>query len=169
MICCHNSASLLPATLDHLARQKVDPSISWEVIVVDNLSTDNTASVAHRSWTAGSRAPLRVVAEPRLGLSYARASGIANARYDIITFVDDDNWLCPSWVETVHGVMAEHPEVGALGGINEPAFETVRPAWFGPVAYLYATGPGRRAVGGRHRNPHALRSRADHAQGRIGR
>jgi glycosyltransferase involved in cell wall biosynthesis len=141
VICCHNSASRLPATLDHLARQEVDPSISWEVIVVDNLSTDDTASVAHRSWTAGNRALLRVVAESRLGLSYARTRGIANARYDIITFVDDDNWLCPGWVETVHRVMAEHPEVGALGGINEPVFETDRPVWFGPVAWMYAIGP----------------------------
>ena len=43
VICCHNSAKLLPRTLEHLRAQEVDSTIPWEVIVVDNASTDNTA------------------------------------------------------------------------------------------------------------------------------
>jgi GT2 family glycosyltransferase len=66
---------------------------------------------------------------------------MTEARYEFLTFVDDDNWLEPDWIQTTYDVMREHPEVGALGGIIEPEFETRRPGWFGPVAYLYATGP----------------------------
>lgn len=140
VVCCHNSSALLPATLTHLARQRVARTLSWEVIVVDNGSTDNTDAVAQQVW-ANSVASLRVVKEPQLGLAYARTRGVAEARYDVITFVDDDNWLCEDWVQTVFDVMLAQPMVGALGGIVEPAFETSRPGWFAPVAYLYTTGP----------------------------
>jgi glycosyltransferase involved in cell wall biosynthesis len=132
---------LLPATLSHLAAQKVDQGIPWEVIIVDNGSTDGTRDVALRCWPADARAPLRVVSEPTLGLAFARTRGVADAAFDIITFADDDNWLSPHWVQTAYEVMRDHPEVGALGGIVEPQFETSRPGWFSPVAYLYATGP----------------------------
>lgn len=139
VLCCHNSARVLPATLAHLANQAVRPSVQWEVIVVDNASTDDTAGAA-KLWPRG-KVPLRVVAEPKLGLAYARMRGVEEARGAIISFVDDDNWLCRDWVQTVYDVMRAHPEVGALGGIVEPEFETARPPWFAPVAYLYATGP----------------------------
>jgi glycosyltransferase involved in cell wall biosynthesis len=114
--------------------------VRWEVIIVDNASTDGTADTA-RMWPATIRAPLRVVAEPKLGLAYARGRAIQEARGDVICFVDDDNRLCREWVQTVFDVMNAHPEIGALGGIVEPEFETSRPSWFAPVAYLYATGP----------------------------
>jgi glycosyltransferase involved in cell wall biosynthesis len=140
VVCCHNSAGVLPQTLAHLANQVVDPSVTWEVIVVDNASTDGTADLA-RHQEGFARRLVRVVAEPKLGLAYARARGIEEARGEVISFVDDDNWLCREWVQTVYDVMTAHPEVGALGGIVEPEFETARPAWFAPVAYLYATGP----------------------------
>ena len=141
VICCHNSEALLPATLAHLARQRVEAGIGWEVVVVDNGSTDHTAQAARAAWPADAPVALRVVGEPQLGLAHARARGIREARYDVITFADDDNWLCAEWIQIVFDLMRDHPEVGALGGIVEPAFETDRPSWFEPVAYLYATGP----------------------------
>jgi GT2 family glycosyltransferase len=63
------------------------------------------------------------------------------ASFDIIAFIDDDNWVQPGWIQTVADVMSNHSEVGALGGFVGPEFETVRPDWFAPVAYLYALGP----------------------------
>lgn len=141
VICCHNSAALLPATIEHLSRQTVAPGVKWEVVVVDNASTDGTSDLARREWPPSSPAPLRVVLEPQLGQGHARVRGMSEARYDVISFIDDDNWACPEWVQTVFDVMRMHPDVGALGCIVAPAFETARPGWFGPVAYLYALGP----------------------------
>lgn len=140
VICCHNSARVLPAALDHLANQAVSPSLQWEIIVVDNASDDGTADVAS-AWAATASVPLRVVTEPRLGLTYARARGVEEARGEIVSFVDDDNWLCREWVQTAFDVMNAHPEIGALGGFASAEFETTQPAWFGPVTYLYAIGP----------------------------
>jgi glycosyltransferase involved in cell wall biosynthesis len=141
VICCHNSTALLPATLEHLSRQTVAPGVNWEVVVVDNASTDGTSDLARRLWPVSIRTSLRAVIEPQPGVAHARVRGMTEARYDIISFIDDDNWVNPGWVQTVFDVMRSHPEVGALGGINAPAFETARPGWFGTVANLYATGP----------------------------
>jgi len=50
VICCYNSASRLPATLQHIAEQSLDSEILWEIIIVDNASTDNTAEIASTYW-----------------------------------------------------------------------------------------------------------------------
>jgi glycosyltransferase involved in cell wall biosynthesis len=138
VVCCHNSAPRLPATLAHLAAQ--DASVDWEVVVVDNGSTDDTAAVARSSWPSTTPAPLRIVREARLGLIHARARGLAEARFEIVAFVDDDNWLSPDWLQLAASIMRAHPEVGACGGSNVPAFATEPPWWFRAHMTNFATG-----------------------------
>jgi glycosyltransferase involved in cell wall biosynthesis len=147
IVCCHNSSLLLPKTLEHLAMQVVRPDVAWEVIVVDNASTDGTGAVARRCWPSGHAVDLIVVEEPRLGLAHARARGIAQARHEVLAFVDDDNWLERGWVQAAFEVFRDRPDVGACGSTIEPQFETSRPAWFESVANLYATGPSPQIVG----------------------
>lgn len=140
VICCHNSERLLPETLAALGAQKFDRPIEFEVIVVDNGSTDQTSKVAAASWPAGEARPLRIVFEERLGLSHARLRGIQEARHEIISFVDDDNRVCDSWVRRLADLMARHPEVGACGGRNLPACDGELPRWFADASYSYAVG-----------------------------
>jgi glycosyltransferase involved in cell wall biosynthesis len=140
VICCHNSAKRLPETLRHLAAQEVPPEISWEIIVIDNASTDGTAETARRCWPSNAPAPLRVVAEPEAGLHRARVRGIQEVRHEIMSFVDDDNWIAPDWVERVAGIFARHPRVGACGGRTDPVTEIDPPAWFHQIKGCYATG-----------------------------
>src|SRR5262245_13852353 len=116
IICCHNSAARLPETLAHLAVQKTPPNLPWEVVIVDNASTDDTAEAARTFWPKDHPRPLRIVREESLGLSQARIKGLAEARYEYITFADDDNWLCPEWIQTVAATFQLHPEVGMLSG-----------------------------------------------------
>lgn len=137
---CHNAAQRLSQTLAHIAAQRVTNNVHWEVVVVDNASTDGTREVALSSWPAHAPAPLRVVPEPQLGLSYAHLRGFAEARYDLICFVEDDNWICPEWLELVIEIMEQHPEVGACGGMGEAVCEINPPAWFERVQYCYAVG-----------------------------
>ncbi len=141
VICCHNSSRRLPQTLQHLLAQEVEDGINWEVIIVDNASTDDTSQAALTSWTSNCPVPLRVVSEPRLGLSHARYRGLAEANYEIISFVDDDNWVCPNWIETVSRVMSQQPKVAVCGGASEALYEEDPPEWFFRYAHFLAIGP----------------------------
>ncbi|MBE9166963.1 glycosyltransferase family 2 protein [Pleurocapsales cyanobacterium LEGE 06147] len=140
IICCHNSANRLPQTLAHLATQKVSVGLPWEVIVIDNASTDRTSQVALSHWSEEAKAPLRVVYEPQLGLSQARERGFLEAQYSFVSFVDDDNWVCPQWIQLVFELMMQHPNIGACGGAIEAICEIEPPWWFERYKGAYAVG-----------------------------
>lgn len=141
VICTYNGTARLPQTLAHLAAQQVGDDVQWEVIVIDNASTDDTARVAEASWSDVTVAPLRVVHETRLGLSYARRRGFDEARYEIVGLVDDDNLVCPDWVRLVSEIMTAHPEAGACGGWSDAICEVEPPWWFENHKIMYAVGP----------------------------
>jgi glycosyltransferase involved in cell wall biosynthesis len=144
---CYNSASRLPDTLTHLARQRVR-RVPWEVIVIDNASTDDTAEVARAVWDAtGSAVPFRVVAQPVKGLSAARMMGFRQARYDYVLFCDDDAWLCEDYVARAHEIMERDPRIGVLGGRGTARFEVPPPDWFERYQVYYAVGPQASASG----------------------
>lgn len=138
VICCHNSEKLLPATINHLKRQHVSSKLKWEVIIIDNASTDKMATVAHECWGTDGPAPMRIVREARLGLCYARERAFEEAQYEVVSFIDDDNWVAPDWVMTVGECMAADPSLGAIGSINEAVAEGPFPDWFPRWAHYYA-------------------------------
>ena len=124
----HNGASRLPATLAHLKAQF--PTIApWELLLIDNASTDDTVKIALLCWQ-DVPIPLRVVRETRLDLQYANEQGMREAQYDFLAFVDDDNWVAPDWVRTVYETFVSDPALGAIGSICEPVFEAPAPEWF---------------------------------------
>lgn len=142
IICCYNSSRRLPPTLVHLAAQNVSPKIKWEVIVVDNASTDDTALAALSIWEkSGGPAPMRIISEPRLGVGHARYRGIEEAKYEFISFIDDDNWVDPDYAQTGFDFMRHHPDVGACGSLNQAVSDVDFPWWFGSFHRSYAVGP----------------------------
>jgi len=147
VICSHNGSGKLPATLAHLAAQQIPPGLPWEVLVIDNGSTDDTAAVAHEGWSSDAPSPLRVIVEPQLGLTLARLRGLREARYEFVSFIDDDNGPAPDWISTVADIMGRHPEVGACGGAVEAVCETVPPQWFNVVQHYYAVGQQAKRAG----------------------
>lgn len=138
LICSHNGAARIEQTLDHLARQVFEESISWEIVLVDNASTDGLEQKAVSSWS--SNVPLRVIREPRLGVTYARITGMNHCRYAYIGFIDDDNWASPDWVERAFHAIDSKPDAGAVGGANMAVFETEPPVWFERYSRNYAVG-----------------------------
>ncbi len=88
----HNEADTLPATLASLAGQRGAPD--YEVIVVDNASTDATSRVA-------AAAGVRVVDEPRLGVCRARQTGVDTARGAIVVSTDADTTHPPDWLARI--------------------------------------------------------------------
>lgn len=139
-ICAHNAAGRLSTTLNHLTRQ-IATGIEWEVLVVDNGSTDDTSTIARRCWPAGSLAPLRVVHEPQLGVANARQRAIREAHYEYVSFVDDDNWVSPNWVALVFETLKQNPTVAAVGSLGTAASDGPLPDWFEQFQENYAVGP----------------------------
>jgi glycosyltransferase involved in cell wall biosynthesis len=141
LICCHNGAGRLPETLRHIAQQQVAPYVPWEVLIVDNKSTDSTALVARNEWAKYNvKTRFRVVLETELGLSHARARGFHEAQYDYVIMCDDDNWLAEDYVNNVYRLMFDKPNIGALGGFGKLLFE-VKPPKFVELVNIFAAGP----------------------------
>lgn len=147
VICTYNGAVLLPETIAHIARQRLAYDINWEVIVVDNASTDNTSEVVLQEWEKhGSPTKLSLLYQPRQGLTYARELALSNSKYEFVLFCDDDNWLSPNYLNLAYELMATHPEVGVLGGNGELLFEVLPPSW--AVGHgFFANGPQAKVSG----------------------
>ncbi len=142
IICCHNAETRLEPVFRHLAQQKIPARFSWEVIVVDNASTDDTQQVVSLLKDSFSSMPVKVVYEAQLGLTYARERGLDCATYDIICWVDDDNWLADGYLANMLEVFDQHPDVGAVGGESIAVFDehVTPPGWFHAYGKAYALG-----------------------------
>jgi len=141
ILCCYNSAERLPATLEHLAKQETNENLDWEIIVVDNASTDDTAAKAQSIWkNAGTAIDCKVLREPRPGLGHARHAGIAAAKYEYIIFCDDDNWFGKGYVQQIAGMLANNDRIGVLGGRCEAISNIDIPFWFNTYQQFYAVG-----------------------------
>lgn len=148
VVCCFNSAQRLPETLRHLAGQSVPADVPWEVVVVDNASTDGTAEVARQVWsTLGCAVPFRVVAQPVSGLSAARDMGLEEAAFEFVLFCDDDNWLAADYVRYVYELMAGDPRLGSVGGYGRAVSDGPLPEWFHRYGRYFAVGRQAEASG----------------------
>lgn len=141
LICCYNSAKRLPETLKRLSKQNVPDWIPWEVILVNNNSSDNTVELASGEWDrAKIRVPFTIVNEPKQGLSFAREKGIKTAQYEYIVFCDDDNWLQPDYLKIAYEILSSNNEIGVLGGQGLLESEITPPSWFLENLKDYAVG-----------------------------
>jgi glycosyltransferase involved in cell wall biosynthesis len=143
IMCCYNSASRLRKTLEHLAAQQLPEGFNWEIIVVDNVSKDNTKEISISIWREISRYPdiLKVVDQPIQGLSFARAKGVEVSQFDFVLFCDDDNWLDTNYLSEAFAIMNSDPAIGALGGNGTAAADVPLPSWFEKYKGCYACYP----------------------------
>jgi glycosyltransferase involved in cell wall biosynthesis len=110
VIPAYNEESYLPGCLESiLAQTQHNPELT-EIIVVNNASTDNTRQVALRY------PGVKVVDEPRKGLTYARQAGFNASTGTLIANVDSDCRLTPNWVSDVLAAFDKEPELAALSG-----------------------------------------------------
>lgn len=127
VICTHNRAEYLRKALVSLRGQTLDAQ-RFEIIVVDNASTDATQDVVEGELSETIN--LRYLHEPTLGLARARNTGWQQARGRYIAFLDDDAVATPDWLENALEFMSTtHPEPGMVGGRVDPIWEAPRPDW----------------------------------------
>jgi len=113
IVCTYNRAASLGNTLESLRRQRLPVGVAWEVLVVDNNSTDGTREVVRR-FAGDPTFPLRYVREERQGISHARNRGIAETEGRYLFFTDDDVLVSPNWM----GTLFETFEEGGWDGIG---------------------------------------------------
>jgi glycosyltransferase involved in cell wall biosynthesis len=107
VICTYNGQDRLPEVMDALMIQVVPPEIRWEILVIDNNSTDRTSAVA-AAYVPRSPVPLKVVVETEQGLVYARRRGVLDSAGRLISFLDDDTIVDPNWVAAIHEFFRTH-------------------------------------------------------------
>jgi alpha-1,6-rhamnosyltransferase len=117
IVASHNGERFVAEALESAFRQDFD---SFEIIFVDDGSTDSTGEIAQRH-------PLQYVRQDNMGLSAARNAGVALARGRYIAFLDDDDVLTPLKLRVQSQYLDDHPEVGCVLGRQEWIFEGMEP------------------------------------------
>jgi glycosyltransferase involved in cell wall biosynthesis len=115
LICTRNRAKPLDVTLRHFFRQRFADGYEYEVVVVDNDSTDETGRVVAR-YAAEHPNFVRYFREPRHGQCYARNTAITAAIGEIIVFTDDDVIVETDWLNEIHREFAADSALSLLGG-----------------------------------------------------
>ncbi|MDZ7960042.1 MAG: hormogonium polysaccharide biosynthesis glycosyltransferase HpsE [Aulosira sp. DedQUE10] len=135
----YNGAIRLPKLLERLRNQLYTEKISWEIIVVDNNSTDNTAQVIENyqeTWECPY--PLKYCFEAKQGAAYARKRAVQEAKGQLIGFLDDDNYPEPSWVAAAYTFGQKYPKAGAYASQIHAEWEVEPPEDFQRIAPFLA-------------------------------
>jgi len=128
VICTHNRAHYLTKAISSLTEQDL-PNDIYEIIVVDNRSSDKTRDVVESFAGMGN---IRYLYEPVVGLSHARNRGWRNARSPYVAYLDDDAVANPAWLGRILKVFkTTDPSPGCVGGMVAPIWEAPRPTWLG--------------------------------------
>ena len=126
IICTYNRERMFEETIRSFLDCRTD-TIEHELLLLDNNSTDKTSEVglgfaARYPW-------IRYIYEPIQGLSHTRNRGIRESRGEIVSFLDDDVYFSPGWMEAIASSFERHPDVACIGGKVVPHFEGDRPSW----------------------------------------
>lgn len=127
VVCTYNRSDMLKGCLESLCQQSLDRR-RYEVIVVDNNSTDDTVQVVEEFLKCGN---FHYILETKLGLCAARNRGWREARGEYIAYIDDDARAGVNWLEVADSLVKSlQPDLDCLGGPYHPFYTSPRPAWF---------------------------------------
>jgi glycosyltransferase involved in cell wall biosynthesis len=124
----YNRAGVLKRALDSAMNLSYSPD-QYEIVVVDNGSTDGTPAVVRDAQKKYPNRSLSYVREERVGLHYARHAGVWAAKGDILVFTDDDATFAPGWLAAYAEAFDAHAEMVAAGGPVRPDWEAPPPKW----------------------------------------
>lgn len=128
VICSYNRARYIGEAMESLYRQTLGKA-RYEVIVVNNNSTDHTESVCTDFIQSHSDGSFFYFNEPAQGASFARNTGAAHARSPLLCFMDDDAVAEQDYLERIVHFFKEHEDAGGLGGRIIPRYIPAEPAW----------------------------------------
>ena len=127
IICTYNRDKYIHQCLSNLANNTT--CYSWEIILVNNNSTDNTYTECKRFAKDNPNVNFHYFMETTPGLSYARNRGMCEAHGDWFVFLDDDSMVGCDYIEQLGQLLDKFSDAGAFGGAIIPFFEDKVPAW----------------------------------------
>jgi len=129
IVCTYNRADVVCDTLAGLQHLELPKEGIVEVIVVDNASTDHTREVCETGCQQLSL-PARYIYEGTPGVSAARNRAIAEARGEVLAFLDDDAVSEPGWLNGILAVYDQYPNADCVGGRIVLDWKTPPPPWW---------------------------------------
>ena len=138
VICTFNREKFIGEALESLARQNLSLN-KFEIIIVNNNSSDNTENICKDFIIGYPNIDIKYTVETNQGLSFARNRGIAESKYDIITYIDDDAYAKPDFLQLIYNYFNEHPDTAGIGGKVTPRYEIEEPKWMNKYLYGFVT------------------------------
>lgn len=145
IICTYNRASLLEGALKSVIQQTMDSSL-YEIVVVDNCSTDTTPRLVDGIQSNYPMHNITYVYEPKSGLGFARLTGIHLSTGSWISFLDDDAMASPDWLERAYKIILAEAGLDGLGGRIYPYYLATPPDWFLDRYEMYTWGDTARLL-----------------------
>ena len=142
VICTYNRADLLANALRSVCEQSLG-SDEYEVIVVDNNSTDHTREVVERF--VGAYPNVRYCLETQVGLSHARNRGWQEAKGEYVAYTDDDCEVPPEWLAVAKEIVGERSPV-VFGGPYQAFYMSQKPPWYKDSYGSMDYGPAARCL-----------------------
>jgi len=127
-LCTYNRADFLPRVLETLRQQTLDPAL-FEILVIDNNSTDNTHEVVQQFAENNPHLNVRYCLETSQGVSYARNRSYQEAHGEYVVYFDDDELAEPDWIEGYHRFISQHPGAAIYAGRIVITYLEGTPAW----------------------------------------
>jgi len=136
VICTRNRAAFLQKALASVVQQDF-PKADYEIIVVDNASTDQTVKIVAEFRD---RARVQYLREEQIGLTVARNTGWRAASGRFVAYLDDDAVALPGWLNSIaSGFQAGPPSIAVIGGRIDPIWEKPSPPWLADEVALTLT------------------------------
>ncbi len=126
VVSTYNRAGMLRDALQSILESGESADFEWEIVVVDNNSSDDTKAVVESLSKSVPR--IRYVFEPRQGLSFARNTGVERSRGDFLLFTDDDVIVDRNWL-TIAFERLSHPGIDFVFGRILPRWTAPKPDW----------------------------------------
>ena len=134
LVCTYNRAADVRDMLAAASAQDTDGTCTFEVLVVDNNSSDDTRAVVEHAIAAGQK-NVRYLFEPRQGKSHALNAGLTAARGEYFTTADDDYIFPPGTVRTIVSCFRDRSELSFVGGKVLPLWRGTTPRWLTPAMW----------------------------------